>query len=91
MHVSGGAGAGDLVLHEATQDDSSSLVDCLERVSCTKVSALVVYYYLYLHLSSFVRRYTWRNLTAHGKSLVLRSMKVLTLHCEWSLKLLARS
>jgi hypothetical protein len=29
----------------------------LERVSCMKVSALVVYYYLYLRLS-FVRRYT---------------------------------
>jgi hypothetical protein len=59
MHISGGAGAGDLVLCEAAQDDSSSLVDYLEHVSCVKVSALVVYYYLYLCLSSFIRRYTW--------------------------------
>ena len=50
-HVLGGAGAGDLVLREAAQDDSSSLVDCLGRVSYVKDSALVVYYYLYLHLS----------------------------------------
>jgi hypothetical protein len=42
MHVSGGAGASDLVLREAAQDDNSSLVDCLEHVSCVKVSALVV-------------------------------------------------
>jgi hypothetical protein len=44
MHISGtdGARASDLVLREATQDDNSSLVDCLERVSCAKVSALVV-------------------------------------------------
>jgi hypothetical protein len=90
-HVSGGAGAGDLILCEAAQDDGPSLVDCLERVSCAKVSALIVYYYLYLHLSSFVRRYTWRNLTAHGKSLMLRSLKVLTLRCERNLKLLAQS
>jgi hypothetical protein len=58
-HISGGARAGDLFLHGAAQDNRSSLVDCLERVSCTKVSPLVVYYYLYLCLSSFVRRYTW--------------------------------
>jgi hypothetical protein len=44
MHILGtdGARASDLVLREATQDDNSSLVDCLERVSCAKVSALVV-------------------------------------------------
>jgi hypothetical protein len=42
MHVSGGAGAGELVLHEAAQDDNSSSVDCLEHVSCVKVSTLVV-------------------------------------------------
>jgi hypothetical protein len=44
MHVSGtdGARASDLVLREDAQDDNSSLVDCLERVSCAKVSALVV-------------------------------------------------
>jgi hypothetical protein len=58
-HVSVSAGASDLFLHEAMQDDSLSLVDCLERVSCVKVSALVVYYYLYLRFSSFVRCYTW--------------------------------
>jgi hypothetical protein len=91
MHISGGADTGDLVLHEAAQDDSLSLVDCLERVSCAKVSALVVYYYLYLRLSSFIRCYTWQNLTAHGKSLMLRSLKVLMLHCERSLMLLAQS
>jgi hypothetical protein len=34
-----------MVLCEAAQDDSLSVVDCLERVSCVKVSALVVYYY----------------------------------------------
>jgi hypothetical protein len=82
MYVSGGAAASDLVLCEATQDDSSSLVDCMEHVSCAKVSALVAYYYLYLRLSSFVRCYTWQNLTAHGKSLILWSLKVLTLRCE---------
>jgi hypothetical protein len=59
MHISGNAGTSDLVLREAAQDDSSLLVDCLERVSCVKVSTLVVYYYLYLCLSSFVRRCTW--------------------------------
>jgi hypothetical protein len=90
-HITGGAGAGDLVLCDAAQDDSSSLVDCLERVCCAMVSALVVYYYLYLRLSSFVRLYTWRNLIAHDKSLMLRSLKVLMLHCERSLQLLARS
>jgi hypothetical protein len=46
--VSGGAGAGDLFLHKATKDDISSLVDCLKPVSCTKVSALVIYYYLFV-------------------------------------------
>jgi regulator of replication initiation timing len=30
MHISGDAGTGDLVLRKAVQDDSSSLVDCLE-------------------------------------------------------------
>jgi hypothetical protein len=59
MHDLGGARASDLVLREAAQDDISSLVDCVECVSCTKVSALVVYYYLYLRLYSFVRCYTW--------------------------------
>jgi hypothetical protein len=38
----GGARAGDLVVPEAAQDDDASLVDCLERVSCAKVSALVI-------------------------------------------------
>jgi hypothetical protein len=44
MHISctDGARASDLVLREATQDDNLSLVNCLERVSCAKVSALVV-------------------------------------------------
>jgi hypothetical protein len=91
MHISGDAGTGDLVLHEAAQDDSSLLVDCLERVSCVKVSTLVVYYYLYLCLSSFVRHCTWQNLIVHVKSLVQWSLKVLTLPCERSLKLLAQS
>jgi hypothetical protein len=47
MHVSGCAGTGGLVLSEAAQDDSSSLVDCLDFVCCAKVSTLVVYYYLH--------------------------------------------
>jgi hypothetical protein len=89
MHISGDAGTGDLVLRKAAQDDSSLLVDCLERVSCVKVSTLVVYYYLYLCLSSFVRCCTWQNLIVHGKSLVQWSLKVLTLPCERSLKLLS--
>jgi hypothetical protein len=38
----GGGGASDLVVCEVVQDDDTSLVDCLERVSCAKVSALVI-------------------------------------------------
>jgi hypothetical protein len=38
----GGAGAGDLVVHEAVQEDDTALVDCLECVSCVKVSAIVI-------------------------------------------------
>jgi hypothetical protein len=38
----GGAGGGDLVVHEVVRDDDTTLVDCLERVSCTKVSAIVI-------------------------------------------------
>jgi hypothetical protein len=50
----GSAGAGDSVVHKAVQDDDTSLVDCLERVSCTKVSAIVIiivciYVYLLFH------------------------------------------
>jgi hypothetical protein len=56
-----------------------------------RVSALVIYFYLYLHLTSFIRRYTWQNLIAHGKSLMLQSLKVLMLCYERSLKLLAQS
>jgi hypothetical protein len=49
----GGAGASDLVLCEVARDDDTSLVDCLEHVSCVKVLALViiiVYTYIYLLL-----------------------------------------
>jgi hypothetical protein len=35
----GGAGAGALVVHEAARDDDTALVDCLECVSCAKVSS----------------------------------------------------
>jgi hypothetical protein len=38
----GGGGASDLIVCEAAQDDDTSLVDCLEHVSCVKVSALVI-------------------------------------------------
>jgi hypothetical protein len=42
MHILGDARAGDLVLRKATQDDTLLLVDCLEHVSCVKVSALLL-------------------------------------------------
>jgi hypothetical protein len=42
MHILGDARAGDLVLCKATQDDTLLLVDCLEHVSCVKVSALLL-------------------------------------------------
>jgi hypothetical protein len=38
----GGAGGGDLVFCEAAQDDDMVLIDCLERVSCAKVFALII-------------------------------------------------
>jgi hypothetical protein len=38
----GGAGAGGLVVREAVRDDDMALVDCLEHVSCAKVSTLVI-------------------------------------------------
>jgi hypothetical protein len=37
----GGVGAGDLVVCKVVQNDDVSLVDCLERVSCMKISILV--------------------------------------------------
>jgi hypothetical protein len=48
-----GAGAGGLVVCEAAQDNDTTLVDCLEHVSCAKVSALaiiIVCVYVYLFL-----------------------------------------
>jgi hypothetical protein len=36
------AGAGALDAHEAARDDNMALVDCLEHVSCAKVSSLVI-------------------------------------------------
>jgi hypothetical protein len=37
-----GVGASALVAREATRDDDTLLVDCLECVSCTKISYLVI-------------------------------------------------
>jgi hypothetical protein len=50
----GGVGAGTLVAREAARDDDIALVDCLERVSCTKVSSLVIgIVCIYVYLSFF--------------------------------------
>jgi hypothetical protein len=38
----GSAGASDMVVRKAAQDNDTSLVDCLERVTYAKVSALVI-------------------------------------------------
>jgi hypothetical protein len=87
----GGAGAGGLVVCEAAQDNDTTLVDCLEHVSCAKVSALaiiIVCVYVYLF---FVRRYTSQDLRICSKSRMLRGWKRLTLCYEQSLKLLARN
>jgi hypothetical protein len=87
----GGAGAGGLVVREAARDNSTTLVDYLEHVSCVKVSALatiIVCVYIYLF---FVRRYTWQDLRIRSKYCTLRGWKRLTLCCERSLKLLARN
>jgi hypothetical protein len=50
----GGVGVSALVAREAARDDDATLVDCLERVSCAKVSSLViaiVCIYVYLFFS----------------------------------------
>jgi branched-subunit amino acid permease len=49
----GGAGAGGLVVREAMRGNDTTLIDCLERVSCARVFALAiiiacVYIYLFL-------------------------------------------
>jgi hypothetical protein len=44
---------GGLVVREAARDNDTTLVDCLEHVSCVKVSALatiIVCVYVYLFL-----------------------------------------
>jgi hypothetical protein len=69
----GGAEAGNLVVHEAAQDDDMSLVDCLECVSCAKVSALVIIIVCTHVYLIFIRRYTWQNLGVRSKSRALQS------------------
>jgi hypothetical protein len=70
----GGVGAGTLVAREAARDDDIALVDCLERVSCTKVSSLVIVcIYVYLSFFFVIRHCTWQNLRIHSKSCALWS------------------
>jgi hypothetical protein len=69
----GGARGGDLVVHEVVRDDDMTLFDCLEHVSCVKVSAIVIItvcIYVYL---LFIRYRNWQNLRIRSKSHVLRS------------------
>jgi hypothetical protein len=87
----GGAGAGGLVVCEPAQDNDIALVDCLECISCIKVSALaIIIVCVYVSLF-FVRHYTWQDPRIHSKLHMLPSWKRLTLHCKWSIKLLARN
>jgi hypothetical protein len=70
-----GVGPGAMVACEAMRDDDTALVDFLERVSCSKVSSLVITIvgiYVYL-LSLFFRHNTWQNLRICSKSWTLQS------------------
>jgi hypothetical protein len=85
----GGAGGGDLVVCEATRDDDTTLVDCLERVSCEKVSALIIIIVCIHVCLLFIRLYTWQNLRVCSKSRALQNWKRLMPYYERSLMMCA--
>jgi hypothetical protein len=87
----GGAGGGDLLVREAARDDDAALVNCLERVSCAKVSALIIIIVCIHVCLLFIRLYTWQNLRVRSKSCALQNWKRLMPYCEWSLMLLIQS
>jgi hypothetical protein len=88
----GGAGGDDLVVREAARNDDATLVDCLERVSCVKVSALIIIIIICIHgCLLFIRCCTLQNLRVRSKSHAFQSWKRLMPYCEQSLMLLVQS
>jgi hypothetical protein len=64
----GDTGAGVLVARGGARDDHMALINCLERVSCAKVSFSVVIIVSYLCLIIFFKHYTCQNLRICSKS-----------------------